>query len=229
MTGSALRENASLIAHHDRLLFERAYPTDARALGLTERELRRISSFLRTRHGTKRSNHAAIDGSEGLPFISAVSRYSHDCVRWLLAHPHCTVALEEFAEPTLDLNAVLRLTLPRAERSETNAELTNDELFACLLPNVAEKREMLARMKSVRTTLNGIVNGNEKRPDDETRSNEQTNRALDAIDADILAMENEIAVAELAKKASELGLTVTREENFVDAPSMQGEKLLVAA
>lgn len=129
---AALRENASLIAHHDRLLFERAYPVDARALALTERELRRISSFLRARHAGKRSARTVKDGMEGLPFISTVSRYSHDCVRWLLAHPDCHVDLEAFADATLDLNAVLRLTLPRAERSETNAELSNDELLDAL-------------------------------------------------------------------------------------------------
>ncbi|MEQ1692620.1 MAG: hypothetical protein ABMA00_15125, partial [Gemmatimonas sp.] len=123
----ALRENATLLVYHECLLFLRAYPANGRMLSLVESELKRIATFMRGRRGREHSLE-----SVGLPYVSAVTRFSHDCVRWLAGHPHCAVTFEEFSESTLDLNAVLRLTLPTLERSETNAELPNDDLLDVL-------------------------------------------------------------------------------------------------
>jgi len=124
----ALRESASLLAYHECLLFLRAHPADPVMLRLVEGEFARIATFMRTRRG----RHRALPGNEGLPFVSTVTRYSHDCIRWLSHHPHCSVQFEEFADATLDLDAVLRLTLPPLERSETGAGLANDELLKVL-------------------------------------------------------------------------------------------------
>ena len=124
----ALRECAALVECHECLLFMRAHPTDAATLRLVEAELRRITAFLRARRG----RHAVLPGNEGLPYVSTVTRYTHDFVRWLSQHPHCRVTFEGFDEPSLQLRDVLRLTLPSLERGEANAELTTDEMFEAL-------------------------------------------------------------------------------------------------
>ncbi|MBL0170926.1 MAG: hypothetical protein IPP90_09375 [Gemmatimonadaceae bacterium] len=123
-----LRGTATLSEYHECLLFLRAHPSDADMVRLVDASLTRLATFLRKR----RSGHAEAPDSVGLPFVSQVTRFSHDCVRWLSRHPHCAVRFEEFAEATLDLNAVLRLTLTTLERSETNAELSNDALLDVL-------------------------------------------------------------------------------------------------
>jgi hypothetical protein len=64
--------------------------------------------------------------------VDTVTRFSHDCLRWLLGHPDCRVALDAHAEPRLTLNDVLRLTLPTLERNETTASLDNDALLDAL-------------------------------------------------------------------------------------------------
>ena len=124
----ALQETPTLLRYHDCLLFLRAYPASTAMLAHVDAELARIATFLRRRRGKHRS-----DGADcGLPYVSVATRFSHDCVRWLLHHPHCRVSFEAFSDASLDLNAVLRLTLPTLERSETNAGLSNDDLLDVL-------------------------------------------------------------------------------------------------
>ena len=125
---SALRESKALVNYHASLLYLCAHPSDAAMLESVEAELRRLAIFLKPRRG----RHAELLNNEGLPFVNTVTRFSHDCTRWLLDHPHCKVAFNGFAEPSLDLNAVLRLTLPSFERNETTAGLSSDDLLASL-------------------------------------------------------------------------------------------------
>ena len=123
-----LRDSAALPRYHELLLFLRAHPSDAALLHLVEAELRRITGFLRQRRG---SHAPGLDG-QGLPFVDTIARFSHDCVRWLLSHPHCRLVIDSYGEPRSDLNEVLRLTLPPVERSETTASLDNDGLLEAL-------------------------------------------------------------------------------------------------
>lgn len=125
---SGLRESKALLDYHACLLYLCAHPSDAAMLGSAEAELRRLAAFLKPRRG----RHAELLNNEGLPFVNTVTRFSHDCARWLLSHPHCKVAFDAFSEPSLDLNAVLRLTLPSFERNETTAGLSNDDLLGSL-------------------------------------------------------------------------------------------------
>lgn len=120
--------DATLARWHELLLFMAAHPANARLARGVDAEFARIAAFLKSCRG---EHGDALDG-EGLPWVDTVSRFSHDCDRWLLAHPHCTVALDSFENPTLDMNAVLRLTLPSLERNETTASLSNEALFDAL-------------------------------------------------------------------------------------------------
>ncbi|MDR2153737.1 MAG: hypothetical protein LBE78_01725 [Burkholderiaceae bacterium] len=124
-----LKAAAALADYYDTLLFIAAHPPDTATHALVAREFKRIAAFLKALRAQPRPALA----DRGLPWVDTVSRFSHDCVRWLLAHPHCRVRLERCeAQALLDLNAVLRLTLPALERGETTAGLDNDALLAAL-------------------------------------------------------------------------------------------------
>lgn len=123
-----LAADAALADYHDTLLFIAAHPPDEAVRGMVERELRRLAVWLKARRG----RHLAAWADRGMPWVDTVTRFTHDCVRWLLGHPHCKVVPDHYDEPLLDLNAVLKLTLPTLERNETTASLDNDALLDAL-------------------------------------------------------------------------------------------------
>lgn len=55
------------------------------------------------------------------------------------------MALDHCEEPLLDLNAVLKLTLPALERNETTASLSNDELLDVLKVKPAHRLAFLVK------------------------------------------------------------------------------------
>ncbi len=116
------------IHYFEALLFVLAYPADEAQRTLAEREMQRISSFLKS---SVKDQHPALISS-GLPFTQTKTRFSHDMVRWLLVHPHCKTTLDDFVNPSHTLNDVLRLTLPSIELPETTAGLENTELMDAL-------------------------------------------------------------------------------------------------
>jgi hypothetical protein len=130
---------AALPRYHEVLLFLAAHPSDARMRALVERELARLAAFLKATRG----RHPARFEGEGLPWVDTVTRFTHDCVRWLLGHAACRVETDSYNEPTLDLNAVLRLTLPSLERSETTADLGNDDLLDALRVRPSQRLEFV--------------------------------------------------------------------------------------
>jgi hypothetical protein len=67
-----------------------------------------------------------------MPYTPVITRFTHDKVRWLMTHPHCTVSLDAFIDPSHTLNDVLKLTLPTIERAETTAGLENLDLMDAL-------------------------------------------------------------------------------------------------
>jgi hypothetical protein len=138
---AVLKPDARLVAWHDALLFRRAYPADAAQLRATEAALARIASFVRR---LPRPLPAALH-EQGLPFAPITSRFSHDCVAWLLRHPQARVALDGWREPLLDLSAVLKLTLPSLERDRTTAGLSNDDLLDALQVPKAERLRFVIR------------------------------------------------------------------------------------
>ncbi|MBK9982679.1 MAG: hypothetical protein IPP15_09700 [Saprospiraceae bacterium] len=128
--------NKELITYFETLLFIIAYPSDATQLFLAEKELLRITKILQA----NRKSQSKLFDNSGMPFTSTITRFSHDGVRWLLAHPHCNVTFNSFESPTLQLNEVLRMTLTSLEKSETTAGLSNQSLMDMLL--VPEKQRL---------------------------------------------------------------------------------------
>lgn len=129
----------ALIGHHEALLFLRAHPSSAAMLRQVEAEFARLTKFLQAQRG----QHPEALENHGLPFVDTATRYSHDCLRWLLRHPHCRVGFHAWGDPVLDLNAVLRLTLPPLERSYTTAGQANDDLLESLQVSEPQKLPFL--------------------------------------------------------------------------------------
>lgn len=136
-----LTPGKDLVEYYDALLFMAAYPTDETQQSKAEKELTRISRFL----NSKAIKHPAVHVNSGMPFAPMVTRYTHDQVRWLMAHPHCRITLEKFEDETLELNDVLRLTLPSLERAETTAGLNNTDLMDVLKVSVKGRLDFLVR------------------------------------------------------------------------------------
>ncbi len=123
-----LPNGEALADYHDVLLFTLAHPADAATLKQAAAEMARITAQLKRVRGQR----PAVPLDRGLPWVDTVTRFTHDCNRWLLDHPHARVELKAFEEPVLDLNAVLKLTLPTLERNETTASLDNAALMDAL-------------------------------------------------------------------------------------------------
>jgi hypothetical protein len=134
-----LRETPALLQYYEVLLFMSAYPATSDLLTVVDAELLRLQRYLRARRG----RHATASMNTGLPYVSITMQFSHDCTRWLLQQPDCRVTLDAFEDETLDLNAVLRLTLPLMERPHTTAELSNNELLDLLNIRPARRLEVI--------------------------------------------------------------------------------------
>jgi hypothetical protein len=129
----------TLVACHDALLFMLAHPTHARERAAVEHLLARIA---RTLHAARGRLPPAFTNT-GLPFAPVTTRFSHDALRWLLAHPNATVAIDGLRDATHDCNAVLALTLPALERHVTSAGHDADGLFAALRVPRAQRLRFL--------------------------------------------------------------------------------------
>lgn len=123
-----LTASTTLLPYFETLLFISAYPCDSLQLSLAQKELKRISVFLKQNKNTIPKGFQ----NSGLPFTPTITRFSHEGVQWLLSNPACLTSLEGFMEPILQLNDVLKHTLPSLEKSETSAGLGNFELLDSL-------------------------------------------------------------------------------------------------
>ena len=104
--------------YHDSLLFLAAHPQTRELERRVAAGLARLERFLRAR---RHERAIAAWADQGMAHVDIVTRFSHDATRWMLGHPHATVALASFEQPKADLNDILKLTLPALERSETTA------------------------------------------------------------------------------------------------------------
>jgi len=134
--------NKDLVTYFETLLFIIAYPSDVRQLFLAEKELLRITRFLKA---SRNRQNRLLDNS-GMPFTHTVTRFSHDGVRWLLTNRHCTTTLNSFEDPSLQLNDVLRLTLTSLEKSETTAGLSNMDLMDILKVPKSQRLQFLVNV-----------------------------------------------------------------------------------
>jgi hypothetical protein len=120
-----------LNTYHESLLFIMAFPLDTQFKTLAEKEILKISALLKKQPEKTKEQFL----NSGIPFSEYFASFSHDCTRWLLTHPHCSVEIYNFENTLFDLNEVLKVTVPSVERSETTAGLSNDDLLQELVPD----------------------------------------------------------------------------------------------
>jgi hypothetical protein len=131
ITASKIVCNESLIEYYESLLFIMSFPPDNKTRNLAESEVIRIANLLKRQPEKTK----ALFINSGIPFAKYRTQYSHDCTRWLLSHPDCTVAIHEMDDTMHDLNEALKVVLPPQLRSETTAGLSSEELLNELMPN----------------------------------------------------------------------------------------------
>lgn len=124
----------SFLVYFDLLQFICAYPPNKKVLTLAEKELTRLTKFCQN---SIKKDDSFFENSE-LPFSTIVMGFSHDCLRWLLNHPHCKIEFDSYENPKFDLNDALRLTLPSLEADETSVGWDSDELLEALSINKKE-------------------------------------------------------------------------------------------
>jgi hypothetical protein len=122
---------ASVVKYHELLLFVVAHPDNKTIWTAAEKELIRLTRIFKAYSDARKQDFL----NEGVPFAPIVTKLSHDCLQWLNEHPHCTIEIDSFDNPSFDLNEVLKLTLPSLEKSDTSAELPNNELLDYLAPS----------------------------------------------------------------------------------------------
>ncbi len=122
--------STDIVKYHELLLFISSHPDNRRVLDAAEKELMRLTKMFKSFSERRKQDFL----NEGMPFAPIVTKLSHDCLQWLNQHQHCTVEIDSFDNPSFDLNEVLKLTLPSLEKSDTSAEMPNDELLEYLVP-----------------------------------------------------------------------------------------------
>lgn len=131
-----LGDEKVLRLYHEILLFMMAHPSDKKERNLVFSEQKRMALWLKKKSALFREKLTNF----GLPYTPVVTRFSHDMNTWLLDHQHVKVKLEEFADPVLPLNDVLKFTLPAIERTDTTAGLNNRDLLETL--GVEEEKQL---------------------------------------------------------------------------------------
>ncbi len=128
LAGMALPSGQILLDYHDSLLFLCAYPDNPAILRLAEKGLQSIAKYAKQHRG----NETLVPENEGLPFANTVTRFSPDFLRWLDGHKDLKVEFDSFYNPSLNLNAILNITLPATLKAETTAGLDNEALLKVL-------------------------------------------------------------------------------------------------
>ena len=136
----AFPRNEATAQYHNGLLFLAAHPHDRELERRVAAELARLERFLKAR---RYERPVAAWEDQGMAYVDIVTRFSHDAARWMLGHPHATVALDSFDQPKAKLNDILKLTLPSLESSETTADYSNDELMDALKVPLARRLPFL--------------------------------------------------------------------------------------
>jgi len=120
-----------LSTYYETLLFIMSFPPDKNTVDLAEKEVQRISGLLKKQ--SEKIKELFLNS--GIPFASYFACFSHDCTRWLLSHPDCSVSLYSIENTLFDLNEALKVTVPSQVRSVTTAGSSNEELLHELIPD----------------------------------------------------------------------------------------------
>jgi hypothetical protein len=134
---TALPADKNMHYYNDALLFTCAFPANRKIYKLAESEFKRITAFLKNRKIKE------VFVNSGLPFTPFYSNFSHDFTQWLQLNQDCNIVFDKFKDASLELNDVLKLTLPSPEKSETTAALSNEELLDTLKVPAKDRLQFL--------------------------------------------------------------------------------------
>ena len=121
----------ALSSYHETLLYIMAFPPDKKTFDLAEKEVLRMAEILKKQSEKVKDLFV----NSGIPFSNYRAYFSHDCTRWLNAHPGCKVIIHDIENTMFDLNEVLKVTLPSLQRYATTAGFNNEELLNELMPD----------------------------------------------------------------------------------------------
>lgn len=139
-----LPKSKTLVDYAELLMFLKAYPANKILLQLTDKELLRVSNFLKLHKEGEKKNYIG----SGLPYTIIHTRFSHDLLEWILQKKELNVVLDSFADERLDLNDVLKLTLPALERERTSSGFNKLELISALNVNPKQTLKFLIQQLS---------------------------------------------------------------------------------
>lgn len=120
-----LKVGDELMEYADVLLFVLAYAPNVGLVQQAEKELKRISNFLKkatVREKQKLEN-------SGLPFTPITTRFSHECCEWLQAHQEVNLEMHHFDEASKSLSEILKFTLPPFERDLAVVDPSDDDIL----------------------------------------------------------------------------------------------------
>lgn len=103
--------------YQDILLFMSAYPESKELDALVRSEKRRLAQLL------KFSNSISELKDSGLPFTKINTQFSFDLIQWIRSQKDCTIEFDDIGNPNLDINALLKITLPSLIADITTADL----------------------------------------------------------------------------------------------------------
>lgn len=117
-----------LLDYHSLLLFTLTHAEDEFLFNLAQKELKRITSFL------KKGNNAShpVLADSGLPFTTMTTRFSPEVFNELQGNKNVEIKLDSLANDGFNLNAFLNISLPPILKDETTAGLDNDSLLELL-------------------------------------------------------------------------------------------------
>ncbi|HNH66698.1 MAG TPA: hypothetical protein PLB72_07640, partial [Bacteroidia bacterium] len=110
------------------LMFQLAYPQSVKQEAFTLKKLKLLTAAIKNK--TAAFKHKL--QNSGLPFTIMSVQFTHDFLQWLLQQKELKVKFQQFVNKEVDLNELLKLTLNPAEKSETTAGRSNDDLLQSL-------------------------------------------------------------------------------------------------
>ena len=110
------------------LMFQLAYPQSVKQEAFTLKKLKLLTAAIKNK--TAAFKHKL--QNSGLPFTIMSVQFTHDFLQWLLQQKELKLKFQQFVNKEVDLNELLKLTLNPAEKSETTAGRSNDDLLQSL-------------------------------------------------------------------------------------------------
>ena len=117
-----------LVEYHEVLLFLASHPENKQILQLVEKEFKRITLYLKNCSKKDRQKY----NDTGVPYTNLLTRFSHDLFYQLQQDQSIQLSIDSYEEEGVDLNTLLKMTLPALEKDETTAGLGNNELLNAL-------------------------------------------------------------------------------------------------